>query len=222
MNETKLSKIYLRRTKEETLKDDLPQKNERIVFCALTEVQKAIYQHILNQPDFVHLKNATRFCDCGVNRLLFQRYLNLPTQKERVEFLRTNKRRIKKMGDCCYEAPFANDGRGSLENGDEIHPDAVLFRRQHPEGKKCDSCPYCCSFPALVLLSKVCSHACLLQVDPHNSAQKSPTEVEHAIAMAQVRLDCMVRVCTAFSANSSVAGFHSRRDQSDNTRWHIS
>jgi SNF2 family DNA or RNA helicase len=46
----------MRRTKDEVLKDALPMKDERIVFCEPSELQKLIYQHILEQPDFVLLR----------------------------------------------------------------------------------------------------------------------------------------------------------------------
>jgi SNF2 family DNA or RNA helicase len=52
----KLRSLYLRRTKDEVLKDALPMKDERIVFCEPSELQKLIYQHILEQPDFVLLR----------------------------------------------------------------------------------------------------------------------------------------------------------------------
>jgi SNF2 family DNA or RNA helicase len=52
----KLNSLYIRRTKEEVLKDALPMKDERIVFCEPSELQKSIYQHILEQPDFVLLR----------------------------------------------------------------------------------------------------------------------------------------------------------------------
>lgn len=53
---TKLGSLYIRRTKDEVLKDALPMKDERIVFCEPSELQKIIYQHILEQPDFVLLR----------------------------------------------------------------------------------------------------------------------------------------------------------------------
>jgi SNF2 family DNA or RNA helicase len=52
----KLRSLYIRRTKDEVLKDALPMKDERIVFCEPSELQKLIYQHILEQPDFVLLR----------------------------------------------------------------------------------------------------------------------------------------------------------------------
>ena len=64
----KLAELYLRRTKEDVLANDLPKKDERIVFCEPSKLQKALYQHILAQPDFILLALANAPCDCGVNR----------------------------------------------------------------------------------------------------------------------------------------------------------
>lgn len=63
-----LNEVYLRRTKEGVLLDDLPTKEERIVFCEPSQLQKELYQHIISQPDFVLLAQANAPCDCGVNK----------------------------------------------------------------------------------------------------------------------------------------------------------
>jgi len=64
----KMGEIYLRRDKATVLRDDLPQKDERIIFCEPSKLQKELYQHIIAQPDFVLLSTANAPCDCGVNR----------------------------------------------------------------------------------------------------------------------------------------------------------
>lgn len=64
----KLQQVYLRRSKEDTLSDFLPKKDERIVFCELSDLQKELYKYILEQPDFVVLRQKNAPCDCGVNR----------------------------------------------------------------------------------------------------------------------------------------------------------
>jgi len=64
----KLGEIYLRRDKATVLRDDLPQKDERIIFCEPSKLQKELYRHIIAQPDFVLLGTANAPCDCGVNR----------------------------------------------------------------------------------------------------------------------------------------------------------
>jgi DNA excision repair protein ERCC-6-like 2 len=64
---TKLQQVYLRRTKEDVLADFLPKKDERIIFCELSTLQKELYQYIIEQPDFVILRHKNAPCDCGVN-----------------------------------------------------------------------------------------------------------------------------------------------------------
>jgi len=63
-----MDEIYLRRTKEKVLVDDLPNKDERIIFCEPSQLQKELYQHIIAQPDFILLTHANAPCDCGVNQ----------------------------------------------------------------------------------------------------------------------------------------------------------
>ena len=63
-----LSELYLRRTKDVELADDLPKKVERIVFCEPSELQKELYKHVIAQPDFMLLSLANAPCDCGVNQ----------------------------------------------------------------------------------------------------------------------------------------------------------
>jgi SNF2 family DNA or RNA helicase len=183
LNATKLHMIHKRRTKEEQLKDDLPSKDERVVFCSMTKVQMAIYEHILNQPDFVCIKNSSALCDCGVNAEWCKRFLNIADREKRLEFQRRNRRLLKTKGSHCYSAPFVH---GSGEEGDPIHPDAIIWKRQHPDSEMCERCPHCCTLPAMTVLSKVCSHASLIQVDRHNASGKSPEDFEYAKEMARV------------------------------------
>ena len=63
-----LGELYLRRTKDVELADDLPKKVERIVFCEPSELQKELYKHVIAQPDFMLLSLANAPCDCGVNQ----------------------------------------------------------------------------------------------------------------------------------------------------------
>ena len=73
----KLQQVYLRRSKEDTLSKFLPKKDERIVFCELSALQKELYEYILEQPDFVVLRQKNAPCDCGVNRQVW--YMNMHT-----------------------------------------------------------------------------------------------------------------------------------------------
>lgn len=175
--------VLLQRSKEEKLKDELPSKDVRIVFCSMTQVQSAIYKHILDQPDFVCLKNIGAPCECGINQSWFQKFSKLKTDKEKLEYQRKNRFSLVPKGQCCYKAPWI---KGPLEEVETIHPDAVLWRHQHGSGVLCDRCPSCILFPALSVLMKVCSHASLIQVDPNNYLKKSAAEVEYAKEKARV------------------------------------
>lgn len=60
-----LRQIFIARLKEDVLANELPLKFEHIVFCPMTELQKQIYQHLLQLPDFVLVSHANAPCDCG-------------------------------------------------------------------------------------------------------------------------------------------------------------
>lgn len=64
----KLADVYLRRTKEEVLANFLPEKDERIVFCEPSPLQKELYRYILELPDFKLISECKGPCECGVNQ----------------------------------------------------------------------------------------------------------------------------------------------------------
>ena len=47
---------YLERKKNVVLKDTLTKKNEKVIFCELSEIQKKLYRHIITLPDYYLLK----------------------------------------------------------------------------------------------------------------------------------------------------------------------
>jgi DNA excision repair protein ERCC-6-like 2 len=63
----KLSEFVLRRDKK-IIADKLPSKEDRIVFCPLTEMQMKVYKRILELPEIVALKQSARKCFCGSGR----------------------------------------------------------------------------------------------------------------------------------------------------------
>jgi DNA excision repair protein ERCC-6-like 2 len=143
---SRLYEIYLVRKKEVVLKDKLPEKDERIVFCELSALQKKIYKHILNQPDFQLLKQYYIPCDCGVNQKFFQDLQQLSSLEERIEYQRRNKKKVINKARCCYTLPETYPGSG------EINPRAVMWRRQHENDEACDHCPSCVCLPAMTIL----------------------------------------------------------------------
>jgi len=66
-----LKGVLLQRSKECFLKNFLKNKDDRVLFCELSEVQKELYKHILALPDFILLSTSSIPCDCGVNRDFF-------------------------------------------------------------------------------------------------------------------------------------------------------
>lgn len=60
-----LQKYMLRRTKEETIGHLMMGKEDNVVFCAMSELQKRVYQRILQLPDIQCLINKDLPCSCG-------------------------------------------------------------------------------------------------------------------------------------------------------------
>jgi SNF2 family DNA or RNA helicase len=156
------------------LTDDLPEKKERVLFCELSPIQKELYQHILTLPDYILLKFASAPCDCGANRDLFQAYKLLHNEREKIDFQRRKRDFIVRRWECCWKIP-KNPNYGIDGDEEEIDPRAPLWRWQHQEGKACDNCPYCMTFPALSKLYKLSSHASLLQLNRSPDSYQEPS-----------------------------------------------
>ncbi|GMH11071.1 hypothetical protein Nepgr_012912 [Nepenthes gracilis] len=62
---TVLRKYLLRRTKEETIGHLMLGKEDNVVFCAMSELQKRAYRRILQQPEIQCLVNKDFPCSCG-------------------------------------------------------------------------------------------------------------------------------------------------------------
>ncbi|NWS67357.1 ER6L2 protein, partial [Crotophaga sulcirostris] len=60
----KMSAWFLRRTKV-LISDQLPKKEDRIVYCSLTEFQKAVYQAVLETEDVSLVLRAGEPCSCS-------------------------------------------------------------------------------------------------------------------------------------------------------------
>ncbi|KAI4333950.1 hypothetical protein L6164_018698 [Bauhinia variegata] len=60
-----LQKYMLRRTKEETIGHLMMGKEDNVVFCAMSELQKRVYSRILQLPDIQCLINKDLPCSCG-------------------------------------------------------------------------------------------------------------------------------------------------------------
>ena len=59
-----LPNFFVRRTKD-LIKDQLPKKTDRVVFCPLTDTQAAAYQRFLDSEIVQKIKNSGQKCLCG-------------------------------------------------------------------------------------------------------------------------------------------------------------
>lgn len=62
----KFGSFYLRREKEVELANILPEKEELVIMCEPSSIQKKLYEHLISLPDFVILSAARGPCDCGM------------------------------------------------------------------------------------------------------------------------------------------------------------
>lgn len=60
-----LQRYMLRRTKDETIGHLMMGKEDNVVFCAMSELQKRVYQRTLQLPDIQCLINKDLPCSCG-------------------------------------------------------------------------------------------------------------------------------------------------------------
>lgn len=111
---------------------ELKGKEEIIVFCDLSPVQRKLYEYILSLPDFDNAKNSNKVCNCKDSDGSLRKY-------------------------CCMKfiVPYRRDG------SEVIDPRAVVWRKQHPGNKLCGKqseqnkkktgCPNCVTLPCIRL-----------------------------------------------------------------------
>ncbi|XP_041855810.1 DNA excision repair protein ERCC-6-like 2 isoform X3 [Melanotaenia boesemani] len=63
----KISPWFFRRTKA-LIKEQLPKKNDRVVYCTLTAFQQSVYQAVLDTEDVTLLLRSSEKCDCQSGR----------------------------------------------------------------------------------------------------------------------------------------------------------
>ncbi|KAM5328099.1 DNA excision repair protein ERCC-6-like 2 isoform 2-T2 [Glossophaga mutica] len=64
---TKMAGWFLRRTKT-LIKNQLPKKEDRMLYCSLTDFQKAVYQTVLETEDMTLILQSSEPCTCGSDR----------------------------------------------------------------------------------------------------------------------------------------------------------
>lgn len=179
-----LNKIYIKREKNDVLKGQLPEKNEEFILCDLSPLQKEVYRHLINLPDFDLVKHGSRPCDCGINQNFFRKLLKLKGKAEKVEFMRENKSAIKKQSQCCKRIP--ENPRYGQEGEPFINQDAAIWRTldshctdDFTARNGCDLCPWCCVLPCLTKLNKLSSHLGLLQASKTIEGIGSPSYIAY-------------------------------------------
>uniref|UniRef100_UPI00398EB5D5 DNA excision repair protein ERCC-6-like 2 isoform X2 n=1 Tax=Pristiophorus japonicus TaxID=55135 RepID=UPI00398EB5D5 len=63
----RMSYWFLRRTKA-LISDQLPKKDDRVVYCSLTEFQKTVYKAVLETEDIMLVLRGWDLCDCNSGR----------------------------------------------------------------------------------------------------------------------------------------------------------
>ncbi|XP_054895824.1 DNA excision repair protein ERCC-6-like 2 isoform X3 [Poeciliopsis prolifica] len=63
----KIAPFFLRRTKSH-IKEQLPKKDDRVVYCSLTDFQQTVYQAVLDTEDVTLLLRSSEKCDCQSGR----------------------------------------------------------------------------------------------------------------------------------------------------------
>ncbi|KAG7223374.1 hypothetical protein INR49_032201 [Caranx melampygus] len=63
----RISHWFLRRTKA-LIKEQLPKKDDRVVYCSLTSFQQTVYQTVVDSEDVTLLLRSSEKCDCGSRR----------------------------------------------------------------------------------------------------------------------------------------------------------
>ncbi|XP_030594310.1 DNA excision repair protein ERCC-6-like 2 isoform X2 [Archocentrus centrarchus] len=63
----KISHWFFRRTKA-LIKEQLPKKDDRVVYCSMTDFQQTVYQAVLDTEDVTLLLRSSEKCDCHSGR----------------------------------------------------------------------------------------------------------------------------------------------------------
>eukprot|EP00884_Botryococcus_braunii_P005787 jgi/Botrbrau1/15209/Bobra.0149s0068.1 len=157
-----LNKYLLRRTKEGSIKDQLPTKTDHIVFCALSPLQARAYRRCLNQVDFQRLIRASEECGCG-SRLTQAMCCRPGSHGElfRIQHLCECQEPV-----CRLPWPGPPGGEGLAGSHGRAHTRArTQACKWHSGEDGCDFCPYCIMFRCVRVLECVSNHLDLVKVD---------------------------------------------------------
>ena len=135
------SKYILRRTKTEVLGDKLKfGKQDLIVICPLSDLQKEMYKRVIALNDVKIFRNHNKICDCSKGRRD-----RLPRKK------------------CCGKLDIVLGPL--LGTKDAFFATGCLAKSSHAGGF-CSKCPGCWTFNVMDKLHKLAMHPHLLLYDP--------------------------------------------------------
>ncbi|GMH36245.1 hypothetical protein BSKO_04113 [Bryopsis sp. KO-2023] len=165
-----LSKVLLRRTKV-VIQDQMPKKQDNVVFCELSLQQGKAYKRLLSSPDVQLLVNSDNPCRCGSGL----------TQAK-----------------CCQKHASREDG-GVLwpqfhcctcDNAYDPTTNPSGCKRHKPNGCKEAreemglqgrlDCPHCLVLPVLSLLRKISNHLELVKADRQHDEDQAQRDREVA------------------------------------------
>ena len=160
---------YILKRKKDSLSGEhkLKGKTEWVVLSELTELQRALYAHVISLPDFDNARYAKAMCPIHHHTI----------RKE-----------------CCdtYMRPILRASASSTEP--TLDPRAVLWHQMHRDGAACRNCPTCISLPIQHKLRSIYNDPALLKCrasDQVSIARTSerPTEDKLAEDKSEYGLD---------------------------------
>ncbi|KAK9840685.1 hypothetical protein WJX84_004254 [Apatococcus fuscideae] len=161
-----LDKYLLRRTKEGTLRDQLPRKTDNIVLCPMSELQLRAYRRALASVDFQMLVHAADPCDCG-SELPQSTCCHVMAPEEGLLWPHFHL--------CACDNPM-----------DPItNPDGCKWHK--PEGCERPKCPLCLVLPCLSILQKLANHVDLIKANPQDRAT-DPLKCQREAEVAEMVL----------------------------------
>ncbi|DBA69980.1 TPA: hypothetical protein ACH3X2_012333 [Trebouxia sp. C0005] len=150
-----VDKFLLRRTKDSTIKDQLPCKTDNIVFCEMSLLQHRAYERTLDSADFQLLVHFDEVCPCGSS---------MPRAK------------------CCYSTCEADQG-GVLwpqfhccgcDNAADtfVNPNGCKWHKPYGCPGPRLRCPFCLILPCLTILQKISNHLELVKGNPQDQQDR--------------------------------------------------
>ena len=178
-----ISTMMLQR-KKDIIAHQLPKKEEKVVFCRMSDLQQRVYQRVLSSIDFQTVLRRNEECDCDNS--------------------------CGKRGECCYQtvpSPIElfeeycdQNGIADVEDAwnhladEEKEPyeinGGILYPYYHPHWKTphktdCKSCPRCLMLPCTSVLTKISCHLELLK--PQKKSHPNEQEFHRKVAKMAFR-----------------------------------